>query len=408
MNNYIGFLIRQTRLKQNISQGGLCKGICAPSYLSKIEKGQAEAGEEIIDSLFSALGISYVRDEEFLREAKEKIKQFFALWDTEGDFSAEEAYFEEQKDRLENSELHLSYHMYLLFRAVFKQEKEAAKQECEYLGQFISYMEEWQKARYYLGAAKAAGNAKKAVEFLKEAVRHDKESILYYEMALAFYHLGQYGESMEKADMAYRAAAEEGNPFVLVSASFLSGSCYCNGRELSIAKRYYERAIALTRGYQFEVKNYAYYNLGTAYLSCDSWEEAEYYLSHVEVLDEEPYHNLMLQQKRAVLYAKMGQTEKSREYIERAEKALKQIPEQSREYELCEQMFLFAKLLTRPDYMNIETYEEILKKLYHQTEPLFGFGFRRFYGEFLIQLYKHQRKYKEALLIKEKINISYD
>lgn len=43
MKNYIGFLIRQTRLKQNVSQDGLCKGICAPSYLSKIEQGQADA-----------------------------------------------------------------------------------------------------------------------------------------------------------------------------------------------------------------------------------------------------------------------------------------------------------------------------------------------------------------------------
>lgn len=36
-----GLLIRQARLRLNWSQEGLCRGICAPSYLSKIEQGKA-------------------------------------------------------------------------------------------------------------------------------------------------------------------------------------------------------------------------------------------------------------------------------------------------------------------------------------------------------------------------------
>ncbi|MBQ6877388.1 MAG: helix-turn-helix transcriptional regulator, partial [Oscillospiraceae bacterium] len=41
--NYPGFLIKRERLLKNWSQEGLCKGICAVSYLSKIEQGKAEA-----------------------------------------------------------------------------------------------------------------------------------------------------------------------------------------------------------------------------------------------------------------------------------------------------------------------------------------------------------------------------
>lgn len=36
-----GLLIRQARLQRDWSQEGLCRGICAPSYLSKIEQGKA-------------------------------------------------------------------------------------------------------------------------------------------------------------------------------------------------------------------------------------------------------------------------------------------------------------------------------------------------------------------------------
>ena len=37
-----GLLIRQARLQRDWSQEGLCRGICAPSYLSKIEQRSEE------------------------------------------------------------------------------------------------------------------------------------------------------------------------------------------------------------------------------------------------------------------------------------------------------------------------------------------------------------------------------
>ena len=64
--NYPGFLIERERLLKNWSQEGLCKGICAVSYLSKIEQGKAEASEEIISALFERLGIDWVTDEKLL------------------------------------------------------------------------------------------------------------------------------------------------------------------------------------------------------------------------------------------------------------------------------------------------------------------------------------------------------
>ena len=70
MKNYIGYLIKYNRLKRNYSQEGLCKGICAVSYLSKIEKGVADPSPEIIDQLFEALNINYLRDKILLSKYK--------------------------------------------------------------------------------------------------------------------------------------------------------------------------------------------------------------------------------------------------------------------------------------------------------------------------------------------------
>ena len=43
-----GQLIRAERLRRGWSQEGLCRGVCAVSYLSKIEQGKAEASEEVL------------------------------------------------------------------------------------------------------------------------------------------------------------------------------------------------------------------------------------------------------------------------------------------------------------------------------------------------------------------------
>ena len=65
----IGQLIRQERLRQNLSQEGLARGICAASYLSKIEQGQVEPGAEILERLCAALGIDYRSDPALLAQA---------------------------------------------------------------------------------------------------------------------------------------------------------------------------------------------------------------------------------------------------------------------------------------------------------------------------------------------------
>ena len=62
-----GLLIRQRRLERNWSQSGLCQGICAVSYLSKIEQGRAEGSREILDLLFARLGIAWREDPAFCR-----------------------------------------------------------------------------------------------------------------------------------------------------------------------------------------------------------------------------------------------------------------------------------------------------------------------------------------------------
>lgn len=79
MSAYTGYLIRRTRLEKNLSQEGLAKGICATSYLSKIEQGLVEPGKDIIDRLFDALEIDFVREPELEEEAQHRLERYLFL-----------------------------------------------------------------------------------------------------------------------------------------------------------------------------------------------------------------------------------------------------------------------------------------------------------------------------------------
>ncbi|HEX5519067.1 MAG TPA: helix-turn-helix transcriptional regulator, partial [Candidatus Nitrosocosmicus sp.] len=64
----VGHLIRTERVRQQMKQVVLAKGICTPSYLSKIERNLIEPSEDVMELLFNKLGI----DVELLLENNQK------------------------------------------------------------------------------------------------------------------------------------------------------------------------------------------------------------------------------------------------------------------------------------------------------------------------------------------------
>ena len=68
--SFEGLIIRRERMAKSWSQDGLCAGICAVSYLSKIEKGKAGASREILALLMQRLEIVWHGGEEAARAAE--------------------------------------------------------------------------------------------------------------------------------------------------------------------------------------------------------------------------------------------------------------------------------------------------------------------------------------------------
>jgi transcriptional regulator with XRE-family HTH domain len=74
-----GFIIRRERMRRDWSQDGLCRGICAASYLSKIEQGRVEASEEVLRLLYQRLGLPWYGGDAALPGLSERIDELYEL-----------------------------------------------------------------------------------------------------------------------------------------------------------------------------------------------------------------------------------------------------------------------------------------------------------------------------------------
>lgn len=402
MENFNGFLLRQERMKKNYSQAGICKGICTPSYLCKIEQGKAEPSQDILVKLFHTLGIQYCTDQKLILKAESFFQKFFSMIEVEEDITECKAFFDHYSKELEASELHIEYHIYLFYIYILNDPSLALKEKI-YLEKLKSYMNEKLKAIYYYFCAVLIGKNKEAIEYLKKSIHLSPSSYYYYYLGKILFHIGDYEECIVNAEKAYRLAFEDGNPYVLISSSFLVGSCHCFYHNHHSAKLYYERAIALTRGYKIKVKDYAYYNLATSFLETADYQEALYYFDKVKKLDEDEAHFFIYLQKMAYLYLKMDDMEKAKEKINDMKKILVNLNNNVDIYRI---MLENLEIMIKKDYLKDSRYEETLIYLYNKVEDVLGYGLKRFYAIKWIELLKTQRKYKEALQISEIMRIS--
>ncbi len=76
-NKIIGSIIKLNRVSQNLNQKSLSKGICVPSYLSRIEKGELIPSEELLSVIFDRLGLKFNDSQDFLNSGTKLFSNFF-------------------------------------------------------------------------------------------------------------------------------------------------------------------------------------------------------------------------------------------------------------------------------------------------------------------------------------------
>lgn len=404
MSAYTGYLIRRTRLEKNLSQEGLAKGICATSYLSKIEQGLVEPGQEIIDRLFAALGIDFVRDPALEEAAQRQLDRFFFLAEVDEPYEEQRAFFAEHGERLLRSGFALKVQVFQLVSTANLFSRDRTFSLLAQIEPFMHCLDVRERQWVLLVKAEYQDRHEDEWAILSEAAQMGASSLITYKRAVCAHQQGRYDLSMELAEQTYSQAAYEGNVMTMVWSCFLMGTCACNRYDMERAKRYYDRVLALTRSSRVNMSNYIHYNLGSSYLEMGDEVNALFYLEQTKEQAEDELHNVLLHQKLTILYRR--DHERALAHLKQAKNWFAQAawPGEWRRTRLAEAMIRFAELMLDEARRHSAEFEQVTRMLYDETEGQFSFGFKRFYGRYLVDMYKRQRRYKDALMVQEEMN----
>ncbi len=400
MKNYTGFLIRRERLRQNLSQEGLCRGICAVSYLSKIEQGLVTPGAEIIEQLFRALGIRYMEDPILLKRAKSELRTFFerfflcVLKEEDG------AWLDEHQPALAESALDLPLRLFHLYRAAYADDQMAMEAEIEALNPFLSYLNDDQLFLYHFGRALLRGDDDARENAFLCAQRLRPCSCVQYRRADFDFLRGRYVQVAQEAEQAYQLASEEGNGYIMLYASALLGMSYANQHHYPFMMRYFRRALALSQSLAPDFAGQVLYNIGATCLELNRYDEA---LTALNASLEYPFENdasaLLTYHKLAIVHTQLGNVEEACQYLSKAEALC--TPETP---DIYRRILCVAKMRLTTDYLSNPEYTALLRGIYDESEEALHFGFKQFHGSFLIEAYVHQRRYKDALTVSREIS----
>ena len=379
--NDIGALIRGERLARHWSQEGLCKGICAVSYLSKIEQGKVEPSDEIRRLLFERLGLPTEEDSPALREAAallEQLTERLFLGDTPGMYALEER-FEAARPLLSRS---------------------------RYAAQAALLHEALQPVGKPLPAALEIGLDERLLAYQRilqnrydEALRLYPHAFTYCSAGNAAYQRGDYRTAIALLRHAHTLAAEDDAVHLMLQSRAFLGNCYCNELRLPQMEREYAAALRLSELlHDTNLADTIRYNTAAGQLEGGQYEAACAYFSALENPGRMALHKL------AICCEKLGRPDEARAALARARAAECDYPPEPLSQQICD---IVAFRLDHPDYLQREEYGVLLLGCFRTMRRELPAGYVSFHLPWVLEWYTANRRYKEAYELTREFSEKY-
>ena len=363
-----GLLIRQARLRLNWSQEGLCRGICAPSYLSKIEQGKAAPSPEVTELLLRRLGLAWTPEPESLEPC------WKALLSGSPDFAAcYERLVQPRQEVLACSPLAADA---LLLAAFYEDELRPLPEEWE---PFLSTRQ--------LALQRALQGR------WEEAVRLEPLPLLAALRGKALYVNGEYTVAIEVLRDACRSAADAGYPYLMLSCRLWMGNCYSDlGRmEEMLAHFAVAERLAEALGDADSLGSLRY-NIAATQLELGHPEKALLYFSAL------PHPSLLDLHKLAICHEQLGHREQALTAVQQAELLSS--------CEIERQMLALVRYrLEHPGYLHDSAYGAQLLDCFQRLRDTYPMGFTRFHLPWVLAWYKANRQYRQACRLLEEFPV---
>jgi transcriptional regulator with XRE-family HTH domain len=363
--NYYGLLLRRERIRRNWSQEGLCKGICAVSYLSKIEKGRAAPSDEILHLLLSQLDLQ--TDNVAEMQAKALAEESFELLFS-GDFSRFRDKLAEQYQPGFISTFSGLDLLVLQQAAVDGQPLETELEAC-------------------------MNNRQLAIQRLlqdrcDEAIRLLPNAYTYYSTGVEAYGKGNYSLALEYLQTSYNFAAGDGAPFLMLYNRMFMGNCYSNQIDIQNMSAHYQVAKRLAAALRDdESLETIQYNTASTQIEAGRYEEAYTYFSAVKT------PNLMSLHKLAICCEKTGRVREAINALDEAESMDSNYPETPLARKMCD---IVRYRLDHADYMESSDYAELLLSCFNECRQKLPSGYASFHLPWVLEWFTATRQYKKA------------
>lgn len=369
-----GFIIRRERMRRDWSQDGLCRGICAASYLSKIEQGRVEASEDILRLLYERLSLPWYGGESTMSGLSERLDEMYELA-----YSGE---FEVLREKI----------------SALAPQRDALLQSPA--APDIAVLEAAANWRGGTDAGVDAGMEQhllpRGLALLRLMQDRDAEAAAICPSALCSYWAGvaqyesgrSYTAAVENLQRAYSLAAGEGRARLMMLSRAYIGNCYCNQLDVENMEAHYTVAERLaTALHDAGMLASIRYNRAATALETGDYESAYRYFSALE----EP--TAMALHKLAICCEKLGRRDEAFSALNRAAA----VEDTHMPAGLAEEMLsLVRRRLENPDYLRDADYGAALLDCFERCRRELPIGYAGFHLPWLLEWYTANRQYKLA------------
>lgn len=369
-----GFIIRRERMRRDWSQDGLCRGICAASYLSKIEQGRVEASEDILRLLYERLELPWYGGESAMSGLSERLDELYELA-----YSGE---FEVLREKI----------------SALAPQRDALLQSPA--APDIAVLEAAANWRGGTDAGVDAGMEQylspRGLALLRLMQDRDAEAAAICPSALCSYWAGvaqyesgrSYTAAVENLQRAYSLAAGEGRARLMMLSRAYIGNCYCNQLDVENMEAHYTVAERLaTALHDAGMLASIRYNRAATALETGDYESAYRYFSALE----EP--TAMALHKLAICCEKLGRRDEAFSALNRAAA----VEDTHMPAGLAEEMLsLVRRRLENPDYLRDADYGAALLDCFERCRRELPIGYAGFHLPWLLEWYTANRQYKLA------------
>lgn len=368
-----GFIIRRERMRRDWSQDGLCRGICAASYLSKIEQGRVEASEDILRLLYERLELPWYGGESALTALSERLDELYELA-----YSGE---FEVLREKI----------------SALAPENAALLQSPA--APDIAVLEaaaNWRGESADIDAGMEQYLSPRGLALLRLMQDRDAEAAAICPSALCSYWAGvaqyesgrSYTAAVENLQRAYSLAAGEGRARLMMLSRAYIGNCYCNQLDVENMEAHYTVAERLaTALHDAGMLASIRYNRAATALETGDYESAYRYFSALE----EP--TAMALHKLAICCEKLGRRDEAFSALNRAAA----VEDTHMPAGLAEEILsLVRRRLENPDYLRDADYGAALLDCFERCRRELPIGYAGFHLPWLLEWYTANRQYKLA------------